>query len=107
MIDNIIVGNVIEGLTLDSLGIKPNENNLHISMDQAEDLDMFLPKILVHAGMFKSTSAIKAITKTRNTQKKIIDCDSRLLWRTITRPELTEFKIGKQYFWFVVGSMDK
>ena len=107
MINNIIIGTPISGLTLPMLGIQPDENNFTISLDAANEDNLFLPKLLVRAKLFKSTSEIKRITKTRSASKTIKDVDSRELWRTITQPEFTEFKIGKKYFWLLVGSIDK
>jgi len=107
MIDNIIVGELVDGLTNEHLGITPSETKLYISKDQAVELNMFLPSILVHAGLYNSTSTIKKIAATRKQSKKIPDIDSRLLWRTINHPELTQFKIGKKSFWLVVGDLDK
>lgn len=107
MIDNIVIGELVDGLTLADLGILDHEVNVHISMDEAEESKMFLPSMFVKAGLFKSTSEIKKIAKQRDTSKKIKDDDSRLLWRTLTKPELTQFKIGKKAFWVVVGTIDK
>jgi len=107
MIDNIVIGELVEGLIPMDLGVLDYESNVYMTMEDAKQLNMFLPSILVKLGLFKSTSEIKKIAKQRDVSKKIIDSDSRLLWRTITRPELTHFKIGKKSFWVVVGTIDK
>lgn len=107
MIDNIIIGELIDGLTLSDLGILDHEINFHIEMDEAQESKMFLPSMLVKAGLFKSTSEIKKNARQRDTSTKIKDVDSKHLWRTLTKPELTQFKIGKKAFWVVVGTIDK
>lgn len=107
MIDNIIVGTLVDGLTPFDLGVLPSEENFRISMESAKSGNMFLPPLLVAAGLFKSTSEIKKIAAVRATSKKIPDDDSRLLWRNITKPEVTHFKIGKKSFWLLVGDLDK
>lgn len=107
MIDNIIIGDMVDGLTNLSIGILPSENNFIISKQEAIDMNRFLPSILVTAGLFKSTSEIKKIAATRKDSKKIKDVDSKLLWRNIDKPELTQFKIGKKSFWLVVGDINK
>jgi len=107
MIDNIVIGNLVEGLSPVDLGILDYESNVYMTMEEAKQANLFLPSILVKIGLFKSTSEIKKIAKQRDASKKIIDPNSRLLWRTITQPELTHFKIGKKSFWVAVGTIDK
>ncbi len=103
MIDNIIIGNLIEGLTLQDIGIGTEETTVHVTVEHANTLNMFLPRLLVDLGVFKTTSEIKRIHKVRQDSKKIKDSNSRNLWRTLDRPEMTQFKIGKRYFWLIVG----
>ena len=105
MIDNLIVGVPVEGLTLDDLGIGREEETKHIGVAEAAKMEMFLPRILVHIGLFKSTSEVRRINKDRQKSKKIKDPDSRNLWRTLNRPEMTHFKIGKKVFWLIVGDI--
>lgn len=107
MIDNIIVGELVEGVTHEMLGILPTEQTIHITNDKANELDYFLPKLLVHATLFRSTSEVKKIAKVRDTSTKIIDPLSLHLWRSINEPEFTFFKIGKRSFWLVVGNLNK
>jgi len=105
MIDNIVIGQPIEGLTLDDLGIGSEETTITLSIEEAKELDLFLPKILVHLGLFKNTSAVKQIHNDRIKSTKIVDIDSRNIWRNLDRPEMTQFKIGKNNFWLVVGDV--
>jgi hypothetical protein len=104
-LDNIVIGEPIENLTLDDLGISPEETTLALTVEQAKELDLFLPKILVHAGLFKNTSEVKRIHNDRVKSKKIKDENARNLWRNIDKPEMTSFKIGKRVFWLVVGNI--
>ncbi len=55
MIDNIVIGKPIEGLTLEDLGIGAEETTISISIEDAKEMDMFLPRILVHVGLFIKT----------------------------------------------------
>ena len=94
--DNIIVGTLIA--SKHELGMLDNEHTIEFSMDE-----MFLPKVLVNAGIFKSTSEIKRLHKDRINSSKITDPLSRDLWRTLSDLEFTYFKIGKKTFWLAVG----
>ncbi len=105
MLDNIIVGELVEGLTPHDLGIGKEETTVHIDLVQANDMHMFLPRILVHFGLFKTTSEIKRINRDRLNSKKIKDSNSRNLWRMLDKPEMTQFKIGKKVFWLIVGDI--
>ena len=104
-IDNIIIGTPI--VSLEDLDILPEENTITFSFDEIknDDGDVFLPAVLVKAGLFNSTSEIRRINKDRVKSKKIKDPDSRNLWRNIDRPEFTQFKIGKKVFWLAVGDI--
>lgn len=101
-IDNIIVGNLVEGVTPEMLGILDEEVTLHITEDDARDMNFFLPKILVSAGVFQNTSEIKRIQKDRDAMGQLCD-DERVLWRNLTNPEFTRFKVGKKLFWLAAG----
>lgn len=103
MIDNIVIGKPIENLTLEDLGIGAEETTISISIEKAKEMDMFLPRILVHVGLFKNTSEVKRIHKDRIKSQKIKDENSRNLWRKLSNPEMTHFKIGKRNFWLIVG----
>lgn len=103
LIDNLVIGTPIEGLTLDDLGIGEEETTVTIDLEQAREFQLFLPRLLVEAGLFKNTSEVKRISKDREKSTKIKDPDSRNLWRTLEGPEMTHFKIGKRNFWLVVG----
>lgn len=105
MIDNLIIGNLVEGLTPHDLGIGKEETTVTIGVREATEMELFLPRLLVHAGLFKTTSEIKRIHKDRIKSTKIKDSDSRNLWRTIDMPEMTQFKIGKKVFWLIVGDL--
>ncbi len=102
-IDNIIIGTPIQGISLDDLGIGREEATVCIGMSEARQMELFLPRLLVHAGLFKSTSEVRRISKDRKNSKKITDPLSRDLWRTVDKPEFTYFKIGKRVFWLIVG----
>jgi len=106
MLDNIIIGNLVEGLTPHDLGIGKEETTTTIDAQSAAEMGLFLPRLLVHVGLFKTTSEVKRIHKDRVKSTKIKDEDSRNLWRTITRPEMTQFKIGKKTFWLIVGDIN-
>ena len=105
MIDNIIVGELVDGLTSKDLGIGDEETTIRIGLAEANDMQLFLPRILVSVGLFKTTSEIKRINKDRANSKKIKDSNSRNLWRTLDQPEMTLFKIGKKVFWLIVGDI--
>ena len=101
-IDNIVVGDLVKGVTLESLGVLDEEVTVHITEDDARDMNFFLPKLLVAAGVFPNTSEIKRIQKQRDTMGQLCD-DERIIWRNLTNPELTRFKVGKKLFWLVAG----
>lgn len=105
ILDNLIIGEPVDDLTLDDLGIGAEETTVTIPMDDAVTMDLFLPRLLVAAGLFKNTSEVKRIAKDRDNSKKIKDPASRHLWRTLDRPEMTDFKIGKKVFTLVVGEI--
>lgn len=105
MIDNLIIGELVDGLTPEDLGIGEEETTHNVSTSDASEMDMFLPRLLVHAGLFKNTSEVKRIHKVRMESKKITDPDSKNLWRTLSRPEMTHIKVGKKTFWLIVGDI--
>lgn len=104
-IDNIVIGELVEGLTLEMLGVLDEEVTVHISEAEAADMNFFLPKLLVAAGVFSNTSEIKRIQKQRDTMGQLCD-DERIMWRNLTNPELTKFKVGKKLFWIIAGDCD-
>lgn len=101
-IDNIVIGNLVEGVTLEMLGVLDDEVTLHISEQDARDMNFFLPKILADLGVFQNTSEIKRIQKDRDNMMHLPE-DERFFWRVLTDPELTRFKVGKKLFWLIVG----
>jgi len=105
IIDNVIIGSLVDGLTPLDLGIQDDEITVHMTLKDAKNLDLFLPRILVSVGLFKTTSEIKRIDKVRVNSKKIKDVDSLKLWRTLDHSEVTEFKVGKKTFWLLVGDL--
>jgi len=107
MIDNLIIGEPVEGLTLHDLGIGKEETTITIGVDEAAEMELFLPRLLVHAGVFNTTSEVKRLDKDRRNSTKIRDPLSRNLWRTLDKPEMTHFKIGKKVFWLVVGDISQ
>jgi len=105
-LDNIVIGNLIEGVTLEMLGVTPSEVTVHLSESEAADLNFFLPKILVHVGLFDSTSKVKNIHQVRMKSDKITCPDEKNLWRNLSSPEMTRFKVGKKLFWLIVGDIN-
>lgn len=101
-IDNIVIGNLVEGVTLEMLGVRPDEVTIHISEANAKEANFFLPRLLVTAGVFQGTTEVKRIQKVRDGQANLFP-DERALWRNLTNPELTEFKVGKKLFWLIAG----
>lgn len=100
-IDNIVIGNLVEGLTLDMLGVTDDEVTIYISEDDACVANFFLPRLLCDAGVFPTTSEIRRIQKDRD--KMSLCDDERIIWRNLANPELTRFKVGKKLFWIIVG----
>jgi len=107
MIDNIIIGELVEGLTPHDLGIGKEETTITIGVREATEMELFLPRLLVHVGLFKTTSEVKRIDKDRKNSTKIKDENSRNLWRSLDKPEFTQFKIGKKVFWLAVGDISQ
>jgi hypothetical protein len=98
--DNIIVNGLVKGLTEKQIGIHRDEITLRI-----DDSVTFLPRILVDAGLFKSTSEIRQINKQRLASTKFKDPLEQVLWRELDQPEMTRFKVGKKVFWLIVGEL--
>lgn len=96
--ENVIVGKIVDGLTESSLGIHPDEETMRLP-----ETENFLPRILVQAGFFKSTSIVKQVNAQRIKSDKFKDKPEQSLWRNLTEPEMTYFKIGKKTFWLIVG----
>ncbi len=103
-IDNIVIGDLVDGVTLEMLGVLDDEITIHITEGDAKDINLFLPKILVSAGIFPSANQVKQLQKQRDGMKGLND-DERNLWRTLATPELTKFKVGKRLFWLIVGEL--
>lgn len=103
MIDNIVIGTPL--VPLEDLGVLPDEQTVSLTIEEMlnDKGELFLPAILKHVGLFKSTSEIKKISTQRTNNKKIVDPASRNLWRVLDGPEFTHFKIGKKVFWLIVG----
>jgi hypothetical protein len=106
MIDNIVIGAPVEGISLKDLGVGVEETTIIIPMVKAIELELFLPRLLVEAGIFKTTSEVKRIARDRDKSTKIVDLNSKHLWRTITSPEFTTCKIGKKIFTLIVGEIN-
>ncbi len=102
MITNIIIGTPLVSLEL--LGVDDTEESVAVSMEEAtnDKGEIFLPTILKNVGLFKSNNEIRQINDQRKASGKVTDPDQDL-WRNITGPELTLFKIGKKVFWLIVG----
>jgi len=101
-IDNIVIGELVEGVTLEMLGVCDDEVTIHISEDDAREANFFLPRLLVDAGVFTNTSEVRRIQKDRTKMGRLSD-DERVLWRELKDPELTKFKVGKKLFWLIAG----
>jgi len=46
-IDNIVIGELVEGVTLEMLGVCDDEVTIHISEDDAREANFFLPRLLM------------------------------------------------------------
>ncbi len=101
-IDNIVIGELVEGVTLEMLGVLDDEVTIHITEDDAKEANFFLPRLLCDAGIFPTTSDIRRIQKDRDKMGQLCD-DERVLWRNLANPELTKFKVGKKLFWLIAG----
>ena len=106
-LDNIIIGNLVEGLTESQLGISPEEVTIHLTENEVvnDKGDLFLPHILKTVGLFKSTGEIRKINDQRLKSDKFKNDPDQNLWRTLEQPEVTRFKIGKKIFWLFVGDI--
>jgi len=104
-VDNIIVGNLVEGLTEIQLGVLPTEDTIHLSFAQIinDKEELFLPHILKTVGLFKSTGEIRRINQQRLKSEKFKKDPDQNLWRNCMQPEMTSFKIGKKVFWLIIG----
>ena len=105
--DNIVIGTPL--VPLEALGVEESESILELSIEEAtnEQGNIFLPHILIKAGVFDSTSNCRNINKQRQKSSKFNKDPDQDLWRNITRPEFTRFKIGKRVFWLIVGEIDE
>lgn len=101
-IDNIVIGRLVEGVTLKMLGVCDDEVTVFISEEDARAANFFLPRLLVTAGVFQNTSEVKRVQKDRDAMGHLCD-DERVLWRSLANPELTMFKVGKKLFWLIAG----
>lgn len=117
IIDNIVIGEPL--VTPFELGVTGEEATIYfddlatgtIASDIVKSIDdikndkgeIFLPTVLKHLGMFKSNGEIRKINQQRQKSKKFNKDPDQDLWRTLNRPEFTEFKIGKRHFWLIVG----
>ena len=102
-IDNIVIGEPLVDLQL--LGVSKTETTVRFTMDELrnEKGDLFLPNILQHVEFFKSNGQIRQINQQRQKTERFKKDPDQDLWRNITCPEFTEFKIGKRVFWLIVG----
>lgn len=108
IIDNVIVGAPIKGLTEQKLGIDPDENTVRLNLDELrnDNGNIFLPHVLKTAGLFNSTSEVRNINNQRQKAPKFKNDPDQDLWRNLTQPEMTEFKVGKKVFWLIVGDIN-
>ena len=104
---NIIIGNPLVSEEL--LGIEESEQTVRYSFSEVENEDghIFLPHVLVTAGLFKNTSEVRRISADRAKSTKITDDLTKILWRTIESGfEFTQFKVGKKVFTLVIGARE-
>ena len=108
IIDNIIVGTLVDGLTERDLGVLDHEHTVRFTVEEATNPAgaIFLPQILKAAGLFKSTTEIHNINRQRQKSEKFANDPDQDLWRNIFAPEMTQFKIGRKAFWFIVGDIN-
>ena len=103
VVDNIVIGEPLVDLQL--LGVAKTETTVHFTMNELrnDNGDIFLPAVLKQVGFFASTGQVRQINNQRQKNEKFKKDPDQDLWRTIERPEFTEFKIGKRVFWLIVG----
>lgn len=103
LIDNIVIGTPL--VDLERLGVTKEESTVTFTMDELRNDkgDLFLPAILKQVGFFPSTGQVRQINNQRQKNEKFKKDPDQDLWRTLVRPEFTEFKIGKRVFWLIVG----
>jgi len=105
IVDNIVIGNIVEGLTEEKLGLLPDEITIRFTVEEVtnDKGEIFLPAILKMAGLFDSTSQIRSINTQRQKAPKFKADADQNLWRNLDQPEMTSFKVGKKVFWLIVG----
>ena len=103
VVDNVVIGEPL--VSLEMLGCTKRETTVHVPLEEVKNDDggIFLPTVLKHVGLFKSTGDIKQINAQRIKSGKFKSDPDQNLWRVINRPEFTQFKIGKRVFWLIVG----
>ena len=103
ILDNIVIGTPLVDLHL--LGVTEEETTVSFTMDEVrnDNGDIFLPTLLKRVGLFTSNGQIKQINQQRLKSEKFKKDPDQNLWRTLERPEFTEFKVGKRVFWLIVG----
>lgn len=101
--DNIIIGTEIASLK--ELGILESESIERLTFEEVtnDQGNVFLPQLLVKLGVFKSNRECKDIDTQRQKSSKFNNDPDQILWRSIEKPEFTNFKIGKKVFWLIVG----
>lgn len=102
-IDNVVIGEPL--VSLDRLGVSKRENTVRFTFEDVtnDQGNVFLPHVLVKIGLFKSSSECRNINNQRQKSSKFNKDPDQNLWRTIERPEFTNFKVGKRVFWLIVG----
>ena len=101
--DNIIVGKEIASLEELQVGEAETIERRTFEDVTNEQGNFFLPQLLVKLGVFKSNRECRNIDTQRQKSSKFNKDPDQVLWRSITRPEFTRFKIGKKVFWLIVG----
>lgn len=101
--DNIVVGEPL--VPLESLGVLSEEKTVRFTFKELhnDNGEVFFPTLLKDLGFFKSTSEIRKINDQRMKNPKFTKDPNLNLWRNLTSPEMTMFKIGKRVFWLIVG----
>ncbi len=101
--NNVVIGKPL--VSLKALGIEKSDTIVKFTFEEVtNDQDnVFLPHLLIKIGVFTSTNECRRINEQRQKSSKFNKDPTQDLWRTIDRPEFTQFKIGKKVFCLVVG----
>ena len=101
--NNVVIGEPL--VSLEALGVEETETIVRFSFDEVtnDQGNVFLPHLLKTLGVFNSTNECRRINEQRQKSSKFNKDPNQILWRSIDRPEFTNFKIGKKVFWLIIG----